>query len=115
MPTTAPMTAETRVSPPLRPPVESAARYPARRTRNKGRARSANLGVLTAVQLHGVGVVAALWLCDVGVLTAVQPHDAEAAPGEEFAQLPPPAHARERYCYGRSEDRAAEQREPADN
>ena len=44
-------------------------------------ARSANFGVLAAVQLHEVGVVAALWLCDVGVLAAVQPDDAEAIPG----------------------------------
>src|SRR6185437_8555800 len=44
-------------------------------------ARSADFGVLAAVQLHEVGVVAALWLCDVGVLAAVQPDDAEAIPG----------------------------------
>src|SRR5258708_21736946 len=67
----APMAAETRVSSPLRPPAEFAAGYMARNTRNKGRAGSANFGVLAAVQLHEVGVVAALWLCDVGVLAAV--------------------------------------------
>src|ERR1039457_4545416 len=108
----APMAAETRVNSPLRPPAESAAGYPARNTRNKGRARSANFGVLAAVQLHKVGVVPALWLGDVGVLAAVQPHDAEAAPGEQLAQVPHPVHARERDSYSGGEDRAAEQREP---
>ena len=92
----APMAAETWVSSPLLPPAESTAGYPARNTRNKGRPRSANFGVLAAVQLHEVGVVAARWLCDVGVLAAVQPHDAQAAPGDQLAQVPHPAHARER-------------------
>ena len=60
-----------------------------------GRGRSANFGVLAAVQLHDVGVAAALWLCDVGVLAAVHLRDTEAAPGEQLAQVPHPAHARD--------------------
>ena len=67
---------------PLRPPGESAAGYPARNIPGHGQGRSANLGVLAAVQPHDVGVVAALWLGDVGVLAAVQWRDIEAAPGE---------------------------------
>src|SRR5262249_61528477 len=57
--------------------------------------RSANVGVLAAVQLHDVGVVAARWLCIVGVLAAVQLHDTEAAPGDQLAQVPHPAYARD--------------------
>src|SRR5215831_19629880 len=53
-----------------------------------GTVRSANFGVLAAVQLHDVGVVAAPWLCDVGVLAAVQLNETEAAPGEQLAQMP---------------------------
>src|SRR5580698_2407756 len=87
----------------------------AKRGSSGSRAGSANFGELAAVQLHEVGVVAARWLCDVGVLAAVRPHGAEAAPGEELAQVTPPAHARERDGYGSGEDRAAEQREPADD
>ena len=61
-----------------------------------GTVRSANLGVLGAVQLHDVGGVAALRLRDVGVLAAVRQHDAEAAPGCQLAQVPHPAYASER-------------------
>jgi len=53
-----------------------------------GTVRSANVGVVVAVQLHDVGVVAAPWLCGVGVLAAVQLHDTEAAPGNQLAQVP---------------------------
>jgi hypothetical protein len=78
-----------------------------------GRARSANFGVLAAVQLHKAGVMPARWLGDVGVLAAVQPHDAEAVHRQQLAQVPHAAHARDRDSYGGGEDRAAEQREPA--
>src|SRR5258708_7031483 len=80
-----------------------------------GTARSASFGVPAAVKLQEVGVVAAAWLCDAGVLAAVQLHDTEAAPGDQLAQAPHPAHARERDSYGGGEDRAAKQREPADD
>src|ERR1022692_4830100 len=73
---------------------------------------SANFGALAAVQLHDVGVVAAPWLCDVRVLAAVQLHDAEAAPGDQLAQVPQPAYARERDSYGGGGP-AAHKREPA--
>src|SRR5258708_39975752 len=76
-----------------------------------GTARSASFGVLAAVQLHDVGVVAAAWLCDAGVLAAVQLHDTEAAPGDQLAQAPHPAHARERASYGGRADPSATQRE----
>jgi hypothetical protein len=44
--------------------------------------RSANLGVLAAIQVHDVGVVAVRWLCDVGVPAAVRLHHREAEPGD---------------------------------
>src|SRR5262249_15789741 len=78
-----------------------------KRVPTTGTVSSANFGVPAAVQLHDVGVVAAPWLCDVGVLAAVQLHDTEAAPGDQLAQVPHPAHARERDSYGGGEDRAA--------
>src|SRR5262249_22020652 len=81
------------------------------RRRRRLEVRSANFGVLAAVQLHDVGVVAAPRLCDVGVLAAVQLHETEAAPGEQLVQVPHPAYARE----GGGEDRAAKQHEPADD
>src|SRR5271165_4324468 len=79
------------------------------------RVRSANFGVLAAVQLHEVGVAAAARLCDVGVLAAVQLHDVENGPGEQLAHVPHPGHARERDSDGGGENRATEQREPADD
>ena len=45
-----------------------------------GRVWSANFGILPAVQLHDVGGVAALWLCDADVRAAVQVHE-EGCPG----------------------------------
>jgi hypothetical protein len=83
-------------------------RVPGRNTGNKARARSANVGLLAAVQLHEVGVVAAFWFCDVAVLTVIQLREAEVASGEQLAQVWHPAHARERDSYGGGEDRAAE-------
>jgi len=81
--------------------------------------RSADFGVLAAVQPHDVGVVAALRLRDVGVrvgvLAAVQLHDPEAALGDQLAQAVHPGHARERDSYPGGEDRPAEHREPADD
>lgn len=38
----------------------------------------------TAIELHGVGVVAAPWLCDIGVLADAQLDDTEAAPGSSL-------------------------------
>ena len=55
-----------------------------------GRVWSANFGELAAVQLHDVGGVAALWLCDADVRAAVQVHDTKAAPGDQLAQVPHP-------------------------
>jgi len=49
------------------------------------------------------------------LLAAVQLHDTELAPGDQLAQVPHPAHARERDSRGGGEDRAAEQREPGDD
>src|ERR1700722_2457298 len=80
-----------------------------------GTVRSANLGVIAAVQVHDVGVVAAAWLCGVGVLAGVWLREAEAAPGDQLAQVPHPAHARETDSYDGGKDRAAEQRESADD
>src|SRR6516165_12759085 len=77
--------------------------------------RSANFGVLAAIQLHHVGVVAAPWLFDVGVLAVVQLDEREAALGDQLAQVPYPADARERDSDGGGQDRAAKQREPADD
>src|SRR5947207_599845 len=82
---------------------------------DNGRVRSADFGVLAAVQLHDVGVGAAFWLCDAGIPAAVQLPDTEAAPGDQLAQVPHPAHACDRDSYGGGEDGAAEQREPADD
>src|ERR1700722_6548186 len=79
------------------------------------RSWSANFGVVAAIQLHDVGVVADPWLGDVAVLAAVRLHDREAESGDQLPQVPQPAHAGDRDSYGGGEYRAAEQREPADN
>src|SRR5579871_2851869 len=68
----------------------------------------ADFGVLAAVQFQDVGVTAVLRLRDVGVLAVIQAHDTEAAPGEHLAQVPHPAHARQRDGYAGGENRAAE-------
>jgi hypothetical protein len=47
--------------------------------------------------------------------TGIQSHDPEVPPGEQLAQVPHPAHARDRDSNAGREDRAAEQREPADD
>src|SRR5690242_6603372 len=74
----------------------SQGKRPARNARGNEKARSADFGVLAAIQPHDVGVAVALRLCEVGVLVAVQWCDTEAAPEEQLAQVPYPAHARER-------------------
>ena len=79
--------------------------------RNSGRGWGyghSELGVLAAVQLHEIGVVAALRLGGIGVLAPVQLHDMEAAPADQLAQVPHPAHACDRDSYDGREDRAAE-------
>lgn len=81
----------------LRPP-----RVAARRVQGL----SADLGVLAAIQLHDIGVVAAPWLGGVSVPAAVRLHDWEARPGDQLAQAPHSAQARERHSHGMSQRKA---------
>src|SRR5208282_6515342 len=75
---------------------------------------SADFGVVAGVQLYDVGVATVLRLGDVGVLAAIHRHETEAS-GDQLAQVPHSAHAGDRDGYARGEDRAAEQRKPADH